>query len=145
MNLDIQNSSTKSRRLTREELLAGQCEPANADARQESEDPRIKRPDELLNQLSALNGGAAAKELKELKARYEAEIAQWREYEKQVKEWKANVMDVVRQLRMQAGNADVLENDIHRLKSLLLSKEEELKAARISLERANSDRGFWAR
>lgn len=145
MNLEIQNSSTKQRRLTREELLAGRCEPIEDAAAAEPEDPRIKQPDELLNQLSAMNGGGAAKELKELKARYEAEIAQWRSFEAQVKEWKTNVMEVVRQLRMQAGNVDILENDIQRLKSLLLSKEEELKAARLSLERANSDRGFWAR
>lgn len=80
------------------------------------EDPRIKSPDDFLSRLTPQKTtpaldlprktddrlAEANRELTELRARHDEEIAQWRDYERRIQEWRAQVVTIVEGLRRQA-------------------------------------------
>jgi hypothetical protein len=101
-------NSPRRIRLTREELLAGKCMP---DAHSSMNDPRIKSPDKILQKnfdpandippIPTEKTVQLQRELGELKLRYNREINDWKEYEKNVTEWKKQVLGIVQQLKME--------------------------------------------
>lgn len=81
------------------------------------EDPRIKSPDDFLSKVTPKKTTPPAldlpkkpddrltevtRELSELRARYDQEIAQWRDYEHRIQEWRAQVVTIVDGLRREA-------------------------------------------
>lgn len=107
-------------------------------------DPRIKSPDDILSKLSPKKAAPAsadekvkdaARELADLKIRYDAEIAQWRDYEKRIQEWRAQVVSIVQGLKRDLATRQELVEELDRCRAALKAREDELQ--RIRTARAN--------
>jgi hypothetical protein len=108
------------------------------------EDPRIKSPDDILSRLSPKKPlpdlgkteerAPAARELAELKSRYDQEIAQWREYERRIQEWRAQVVAIVENFRKEAASQQSLLKELERCRATLRLQEQEI--LRLRNERA---------
>jgi hypothetical protein len=122
--------------------------PLDLEATPSNEDPRIKSPDDILARLAprktqpaaepvaeaAASAPAAvrdfARELGELRTRYDAEIAQWRDYERRIQEWRAQVVSIVQGLKRDAASRKELVEELHRCRAVLKAREDELMRIR---------------
>lgn len=104
------NTSARRVRLTREELLAGKCFPEEKPANLPEPDSRFKSPDLVLDR----NPNSIVKnptidptvkiahlenELADLRQRYNREMDEWKEYDRQVNAWKTQILETVNKLK----------------------------------------------
>jgi hypothetical protein len=108
----------------------------------QDEDPRIKSPDDILSKLSPRKpgldipgkttdrAGEAARQLSELRSRYDQEIAQWRDYERRIQEWRAQVVSIVEGLRRDASGQAAAMKELEQCRAALKRQEHEIQTLR---------------
>jgi len=123
----------------------------------QEEDPRIKSPDEILTRFSQKKTALdiphkteapkveAPKsddrvaelnhQLADARARYDQEVAQWRDYERRIQEWRAQVISIVEGLRRDASAQQATLKELERCRTALQNQERELQALRAEKNR----------
>lgn len=111
------------------------------------EDPRIKSPDDLLTRFSpkkpTLDIPAKSedrvtelnRQLTDVRTRYDQELAQWRDYERRIQEWRAQVVSIVEGLRRDASAQQATAKELERCRVALQIQEKELQVLRTERSR----------